>query len=130
MLISFNQSYEKIAMGLLSYVPDLKSMNYLQSEMESYLENDDKKLFLWRDEQTENIVGIAGIDLDKANSVLLVRHIAVNPSFRNEGIVYKMLNKIQALYPDSAINGTLDTVPFISKWTQRNTNEVDGMETK
>ncbi|UJF14852.1 N-acetyltransferase [Jeotgalibaca sp. MA1X17-3] len=118
MLISYNQNYEKISMGLLSYIPDLKNISHLQEELDSYIENGDKKLYLWRDEHTENIVAIIGIGCD--DSVLLVRHLSVSPSFRNEGIIYKMLDKLQSLYPELMINGTLDTAPFLSKWVQKN----------
>lgn len=128
MLISYNQSYEKIAMGLLSYIPDLKNVSYLQEEMESYIENENKKLYLWRDEHTENIVAIIGLGFD--DSILLVRHLSVSPSFRNEGIIYKMLDKLQSLYPDLMINGTLDTAPFLSKWVQRNIDSCSGTDLK
>ena len=113
-------------MGLLSYIPDLRTVTYLQEEMESYIENENKKFYLWRDAHTENIVAIIGIGLD--DSVLLVRHLSVSPSFRNEGIIYKMLDKLQTLYPDLMINGTLETAPFLSKWVQKNIEECSRTE--
>ena len=77
MFISYNQSYEKIAMGLLSYVTDLKNVARLKPEMESYIENVDRKLFLWKDEVTDNIVALIGVEISEA--MVLVRHIAVSP---------------------------------------------------
>ncbi|MGP6146210.1 GNAT family N-acetyltransferase [Jeotgalibaca sp. A122] len=122
MLISYNQNYEKIAMGLLSYIADFKSVDRLQDEMESYIQSEDKQLFLWKDTDTDNIVGIIGVEYNDV--VALVRHVAINPSFRNEGIVYKLLNKLQSLFPNHAINGTLETAPIIAKWAQK-LNEID-----
>lgn len=126
MLISYNQKYEKIAMGLLSYIADLKSMERLQAEMESYIDEDDKKLFLWRDSETENIIAIIGVECGE--SVVLVRHLAVNPSFRNEGLIYKMLDKLQTHYPECAINGTLETATFVTKWAQKSQEDLNQVE--
>lgn len=123
MLISYNQNYEKIAMGLLSYIADFKLVNRLQDEMESYTVSDDKRLFLWKDNETDNIVGVIGVEYNEV--VVLVRHVAINPSFRNEGIVYKVLDKLQTHFPNHAINGTLETAPFIAKWSQK-INGTDG----
>ncbi|AZP05297.1 GNAT family N-acetyltransferase [Jeotgalibaca ciconiae] len=129
MLISYNQNYEKIAMGLLSYIADLKNVERLQKEMESYISEEDKRLFLWRDTETDNIIAIIGIEW--AESIVLVRHISVNPSFRNEGIMHKMLDKLKTRFPDQTINGTLETVPIITKWVQKNaetSSELDDEE--
>ena len=122
MLISYNQNYEKIAMGLLSYIADFKAVDRLLDEMESYIHSEDKRLYLWKDKETENIVGIIGLEYNDV--VVLVRHLAINPSFRNEVIVYKTLDKLQSHFPDHAINGTLETAPLIAKWAQK-MNETD-----
>lgn len=125
MLISYNQNYEKIAMGLLSYITDFNSMERLRSEMESYVTEENKKLYLWRSQSSDNIIAVIGVEW--SDSVVLVRHISVNPSFRNEGLLYKILDKLQILYPEHAINGTLETTVFVSKWIQKNkNNSVEG----
>lgn len=116
-------------MGLLSYIADLKNVERLQKEMESYISEEDKRLFLWRDTETDNIIAIIGIEW--AESIVLVRHISVNPSFRNEGIMHKMLDKLKTRFPDQTINGTLETVPIITKWVQKNaetSSELDDEE--
>lgn len=122
MLISYNQSYEKIAMGLLSYIEDFKSVERLREAMDNYIQSEDRTLYLWKDGETENIVGIIGVE--QSDVVVLVRHIAINPSFRQEGVVYQILDKLQTRFPDLAINGTLETVPLITKWAQKN-NQLD-----
>lgn len=124
MLLSYNQNYEKIAMGLLSYIADFKDVSRLKAEMDAYLADEQRKLFLWRDEETENIVGVMGIEWDEA--MILVRHIAINPSFRKEGITAKMLGKLHSLYPQQSISGTLETAPLIAKWVQKSNEEPDG----
>lgn len=127
MLISYNQNYEKIAMGLLSYITDFKNMERLRSEMESYVTEENRKLYLWRSQDSDNIVAIIGIEW--SDSVVLVRDVSVNPSFRNEGLIYQILDRLQILYPEHAINGTLETTVFVSKWVQKNkSNSVEGDE--
>lgn len=125
-LITYNQTYEKIAMGLLSYISDLKNVDYLQLEMESYINKDNKKLFLWRDEETDNIVAVIGLEIGEM--MILVRHLSVSPSYRNEGIVHEMLDKVQIYYPEHNLNGTLETAPFIAKWAQRHREDFDGTD--
>lgn len=117
MFISYNQSREKIAMGLLSYVTDLKNVARLKAEMDSYIENDGRKLFLWKDEETDNIVALAGVE--SSEGMVLVRHLAVSPSFRKEGIVYLLLDGLQLQYPFCSISGTIETAEFISKWSKK-----------
>ncbi|CZQ83478.1 acyl-coa n-acyltransferase [Trichococcus palustris] len=123
MFISYNQSCEKIAMGLLSYVTDLKNVARLKAEMDSYKENAERKLFLWKDEETDNIVALVGIEL--SDTMILVRHLAVSPSFRKEGIVYSLLNGLQKQYPAHSISGTIETAQFIAKWSQKQKEEND-----
>ena len=36
MLVKYRKDYEKIAMGLLSYLPDLRNLKNLQEEMSLY----------------------------------------------------------------------------------------------
>lgn len=123
MFISYNQSREKIAMGLLSYVTDLKNVARLKAEMASYIENDGRKLFLWKDEETDNIVALAGVE--SSEGMILVRHLAVSPSFRKEGIVYSLLDGLQLQYPACSISGTIETAGFISKWSKKHKDEDD-----
>lgn len=123
MLVSYNQKYEKIAMGLLSYIADLKSMERLQTEMESYTSENSRKLYLWRDSDTENIVAIIGIECSE--TMVLIRHLAVSPSFRNEGIIYNVFDQLQNRYPEQTLNGTLETALFVTKWAQRNKERIN-----
>lgn len=125
MFIPYNQTYEKIAMGLLSYVPDLKNVSRLQSEIDSYRQDNKRKLFVWKDEPTENIVGLIGSEI--SDTTILVRHIAVSPSFRNEGISYSLLDGLHAEYPEKTISGILETASLIAKWSNK-MNEQDPAE--
>lgn len=116
MLVSYKPMYKKITMGLLSLSPDLKEMAYLRTEMDRYLTQENRHLFIWKSEETEDFVGVLGVE--EAQGVLLLRHIALNPSYRHEGITYKMLNAVSDAFPETKLMGTIETASIVSKWQQ------------
>lgn len=116
MLIQYNEDYKKIVMGLLSYVPDLKDPARIEEELEWYMAEDNRQIFLWRSEETGNLIGLAGIEVD---DLVLLRHISIDPSYRNEGISYEMLDALQVRFNDKNIVSTLETASIISNWQKK-----------
>ncbi|WP_018658648.1 hypothetical protein [Allofustis seminis] len=116
MLYHYKKDFEKIAMGLMSYASDLNQTDRLMEEMDLYRQDSDRKLFLWKSEETSDFVAILGVEIEQ--KVLLLRLIALSPSYRNEGLSYKMLDALQAMYQDLPIMGTLETTPIIQTWQQ------------
>lgn len=121
MLIQFNSDYEKISMGLLSYIEDFKDPVRLQEEIERYKNSEERDLLLWESEETGNLIGLIGIE--KENDYILLRHISIDPSFRNEGISYQMLEALNERYPNNNIVSTLETASIVSSWQKRRTEE-------
>lgn len=119
MLISFKSDFEKIAMGLLSYIEDLKVTSRLKEEMDLYHNEEERELFLWRSEETNDFCGVIGIE--KNDDLILVRHISVNPSYRNEGIATKMIDEVAKKYDVNTLMSTLETSELVTKW-QKNVN--------
>jgi len=117
MLVRYKADYQKITMGLLSYVPDLKDTGRLTKEMDWYSQEENRQLFLWKSEETGDLAGVIGIEEDE--EIVLLRHIAVNPSYREEGMAYRMLNALRSLYASKRIVGTLETASIITKWQKR-----------
>ncbi len=94
MLIRYKKNLEKIAMGLLSFMPEEKDVKKLQQTIKEYETNPDWHLFLWKE---EDILGAIGIRVeDDINAV--VQHISVNPSHRNSGIGKKMVDEVNNMY--------------------------------
>ncbi len=116
MLLDYKNEYEKISMGLLSFVPDLKDVSRLQNEMDWYQSKENYKLYLWKSEETQDIIAVIGVEI--GNDMILVRHISINPSFRNEGISYKILEALEKRLPQKKVMGTLETASLIAKWEQ------------
>ena len=121
MLIQFNSDYEKISMGFLSYIEDFKDPSRLQEEIERYKTSEERDLLLWQSEETGNLIGLIGIE--KENDYILLRHISIDPSFRNEGISYRMLEALRERYPNNNIISTLETASIVSNWQKRRIEE-------
>ncbi|TMN20720.1 GNAT family N-acetyltransferase [Lentibacillus cibarius] len=96
MLIRYKKNNEKIAMGLLSFMPEEKDVKKLQQTIKEYETNDNWHLFLWKE---EDVIGAIGIRIeDDINAV--IQHISVNPSHRNSGVGKKMVNEVHDMYGD------------------------------
>ncbi|MFD1039234.1 GNAT family N-acetyltransferase [Virgibacillus byunsanensis] len=119
MLIRYKKNLEKIAMGLLSFMPEEKEVKKLQETIKEYESNSNWHLFLWKE---EDVLGAIGVRTeDDINAV--IQHISVNPSHRNMGIGKKMVNQVKRLFEDKyALCADDKTEQFFSK--------CDSVETK
>lgn len=128
MLYKYKDSYKKIAMGLLSFIPDLKDISHLQTELDWYQKDASRFLYLWKNENGD-FSGVVGFEL--VNKQVIVRHIALSPAERNEGVTYKILDELATLYPEAKMMGSLEIAAIITKWEKRKdgewkwTNEVN-----
>lgn len=110
MLIKFKSSYEKIAMGLLAYMPDEKNVKKLQQTIKKYEDDDRWQLYLWK--EAEDIVGLVGVSLLE-NETYQLNHISVNPSFREEGIGKKMITCLKEIYKGNVVPSVQTTLFFV-----------------
>ena len=111
MLIKYKKSFEKIAMGLLSFMPGEKDLKKLQNTVKSYETDSDRQLYLWK--QDEDFIGLIGIDLD--GKTVTVTDLSVNPSHRGQGVGHEMVNCLKHLYEGYAINARDVTREFMEK---------------
>lgn len=115
MLIRYKKTFEKIAMGLLSYMPEAQSVKMLQEKIQMYETDESLELYLWKAE--EDFIGILGIEMEEDCYTLL--DLAVNPSFRGEGIGKRMVHAIQERYPKKQCQSTMITETFLQKCCQK-----------
>ena len=115
MLIRYRKNLEKIAMGLLSFMPNEKDLKKLQATIKQYETESNWQLFLWKED--EDIIGLIGITIeeDGLESEVIIQHITVNPSFRQQGIGSLMVNEIHELYKDKIVKATDDTNDFYNR---------------
>lgn len=91
MLIRYKRMFEKIAMGLMSFMPQEKDLKKLQETIKQYETNENWHLYLWKED--EDIVGIIGIAIEDEQTAIL-QHVSVNPSYRNQGLGKKMVSEL------------------------------------
>src|SRR5699024_7864207 len=94
MLIRYKKDLEKIAMGLLSFMPEERDVKKLQDTILQYSSQTDWHLYLWRDDE---ILGAIGLRIEE-ESEAIIQHISVNPSYRNQEIGKKMVEEIIQKY--------------------------------
>ncbi|MGG5253736.1 GNAT family N-acetyltransferase [Neobacillus sp. SM06] len=111
MLIRYKKTFEKIAMGLLSFMPNEKDLKKLQQTMKQYETEENWQLFLWKE---EDIIGLIGVQFMGAGQ-LQIQHISVNPSHRQQGIGKRMVKALQEMYPEKEITATVETAAFVEK---------------
>lgn len=112
MLIRYKKSFEKIAMGLLSFMPAEKDLKQLQQTIKQYETADDWQLFLWK--QDEDIIGAIGV-IFQGEDIVEVQHITVNPSHRGQGIGRNMVNALTELYKNKSVVPNDETDAFFEK---------------
>ena len=111
MLVRYKKALEKIAMGLLSFMPQEKDVKRLMETIQQYEQQEDWMLYLWK--RGEEYVGIVGVLVEE--TVATIQHITVIPSYRGEGIALKMLQELCDLGLFTEIKPNEETEPFIQK---------------
>ncbi|MCY8232798.1 GNAT family N-acetyltransferase [Priestia endophytica] len=117
MLNRYKKANEKIAMGLLSFMPNEKDLKKLQQTIKEYEQNADWQLYLWKEE--DDFVGIIGI-IKHSDTVAEVQHISVNPSYRKQGIGKKMMKKVQEIYKNAEVRPNEHIASFFEKCEAHN----------
>ncbi|MBP2240736.1 riboflavin biosynthesis RibT protein [Cytobacillus eiseniae] len=121
MLIRYKKTFEKIAMGLLSFMPNEKELKKLQQTMKQYENDEDLQLFLWK--AGEDIIGLLGVSMYENTAI--IQHISVNPSHRQQGIGKEMVKAFIELYPERTLTANEETESFLSKCDFNSTREKD-----
>ncbi|MGI2327505.1 GNAT family N-acetyltransferase [Planococcus sp. YIM B11945] len=115
MLVRYKKSCEKIAMGLLSFMPKERELKKLRATMQLYQTNPDWQLFFWK--ESEAIIGLIGVEM--ANGHFTIHHLSVNPSYQGEGIGHAMVKRIQELLAGMDMRGTEETELFLEKCSEQ-----------
>ena len=124
MLVPYIGRYEKIVMGLLSYIPEFKEFSELKEEMDK-INQEQRKIYLWKEADSDNIIGLVGFDQHDDTDTLVVRYLSINPSFREEGLTYDLLTALKKEFPVYSLTGVISLSTILSKWTKRRQEELD-----
>lgn len=111
MLIRYKKAFEKIAMGLLSFMPNEKDIKKLTETIQSYESDENWILYLWK--KNDEYVGIVGLVLD--NDTATIQHVSVVPSYRGEGVATEMVQEVVELGQFDNVLATDETRKFVQK---------------
>lgn len=112
MLVRYKKALEKIAMGLISLMPQEKDVKRLMETMQQYEKDENRVLYLWK--KGEEYVGVVGLLLDSTSAT--IQHITVIPSYRGEGVALEMLQELREIGPYKAFQGNEETASFLQKY--------------
>ena len=110
-LVHYKKTYQKIAMGFLSYISDDYSVKQLQEIMTRYEVEENWELRVVKEQ--EDLIGIVGIEI--VEDYFVVHHVSLNPSYRGEGFGREIILQLQEEYPDKIPYGTEYTEAFVKK---------------
>lgn len=127
MLTKYKHDYAKIAMGFLSFVPDLKDMDHLQTELRLYTEDPTHVLYLYRENRDADFEGVVGVE--SANEFVMLRHLSLSPSARDTATKFAALSDLVALYPQQKLMGSMETAPLVAKFNQYRKEGPHGTDT-
>jgi riboflavin biosynthesis RibT protein len=111
MLIRYKKAMEKIAMGLLSFMPEHKDIKKLMDTMQLYDQHDDWQLYLWK--KNDEYVGAIGVKVEESTAI--IQHITVIPSYRGEGVGKEMVSDLCELDTVEHVRAINEVQPFIQK---------------
>lgn len=120
MLVNYRKDYQKIVMGLLSFIPDLREYDRLDQELEWGTEAP-REIVLWKNTNTDQFSGVAIIET--GTDYLLIRRMSFTPSERSGRNMYLFLSAIAQREPDKRIVGTLKTQSLVTNWRRSNQYE-------
>ncbi len=121
MLIRYKKAFEKIAMGLLSFMPNEKDIKKLTETIQSYENDENWVLYLWK--KNDEYVGIVGLVVD--NNTATIQHVSVVPSYRGEGVAKEMLQEVADLGQYEQVRATDETREFVQRCIQCNEEKAD-----
>lgn len=117
MLVNYHKDYQKIVMGLLSFIPDLQEYDRLDKEIEWGIEAP-RQILLWKNTKIDQFSGVAIIE--KGDDYLLIRRMSFTPSERSGRNMYLFLSAIAEQNPAKRIVGTLKTQSLVTNWWRSN----------
>ena len=117
MLVNYRKDYEKIVMGLLSFITDLREYNLLDDEI--CWENErPRQIFLWKNTNIDQFSGVAIVE--HGDDYILLRRMSFTPSERSGRNMYLFLTAIANQAPEKQVVGTLKTQSLVTNWQRSN----------
>lgn len=115
MMINYEPFHQEAVLHLLSHLPTVQKGVPVQQILSAYEVLPERRLYVWK--HNEEVVGAIGIQ--KQQQTFAVHHIAVHPSFRNQGIGSSLVHAVQEKHIPQATCSTHATKNFLEKCWQK-----------
>lgn len=115
MLIECKNDTEKVAMGLLSYLPDFKNLANLKDEIQLNKNSAEFCLYLYRSKDP-NFIGVIGTQANK--QFVVIRYISFAPDFRKDKYEAKAVQELAQSNPQKRITAVpeyIDLIKYLKK---------------
>ncbi|MDR3240721.1 MAG: hypothetical protein LBT37_00930 [Lactobacillaceae bacterium] len=119
MLVIVSEDQPKIAMGLMSYIPNLPTYNEVAREVKWYQFSDDRTLMLWKDPESKHFTTVLGVE--KVATSVLVRLVAFGPETsvnERKKVGHAIYQALENWFPESTVMGTIMTQELVNEWKQ------------
>ena len=114
MLKAYRKENWKIALGLLSFIPEWKNDYERLNQELDWATSGNRQVMLWENQFTNQLTGI--IIFEQGDRYILVRYLSFSPSDRSGRNVYDLFNDLHQHLSDYRLMGTLATQPLSSNW--------------
>lgn len=119
MLIKYKKDFEKITMGLLSYLPDFKNFKNLKDEIKLCEDDNDFVLFLYRNSEG-NVVGVVGCQ--ETENFIVIRYLSLAPGFREDKYQEQIMQELTELNHHKKVT-TLPEYSYLLKLRNKHGNK-------
>lgn len=120
MLVECKNDKEKVAMGLLSYLPDFKNLDNLKDEIQLNKNSDEFQLYLYR-AKNPNFVGVVGTQWN--NQFIVIRYLSLAPDYRGEKYEAQIVRELAANNPQKKITAVPEYINLIKYLAQNKNHE-------
>ncbi|MCK8624078.1 riboflavin biosynthesis protein RibT [Apilactobacillus sp. TMW 2.2459] len=120
MLFKYRNEYKKIAMDMLSLLPEVNDIDFVEEEIEWYSNSNSRNIYLWRNKEN-NWAGLISVEEKSKN--IIVRRIILTPESWSINNCCIMIDALSHIYIDKKVIGTMDTTSICEIWEKRKNDE-------
>lgn len=117
MLIECKNDKEKVAMGLLSYLPDFKNLANLKDEIQLNKNSTEFCLYLYRS-KVPNFIGVIGTQISK--HFVIIRYLSFAPDYRQAKYEARAVQELAQNSPSKVITAVPEYI-YLIKYLKKGT---------
>lgn len=97
LLFKYRSEYKKIAMDMLSLLPEINNIDFVGEEIDWYSNSDSRNIYLWKN-QENNWAGLISVEEKPKN--IIIRRIILTPESWSINNCCVMIDELSHIYLD------------------------------